>query len=507
MGRKSGILLPISSLPSDYGIGSFSKEAYEFVDFLEKAGQSYWQILPLGQTGYGDSPYQSFSTFAGNPYFIDLDDLIGEGYISREDVSCLYFGSSSSYVDYAEMYKNRYIILRKAYDNSPFSLSMVNRQESPEGREKQEAFEEFIRDNRDWLTDYALYRAVKREQGNTSYIEWEDPIRLRDPEAMRTYREKLADEIRFVEFQQYLFYTQWMALKDYANGKGIEIIGDLPIYVAFDSADTWSHPELFEFDEKGFPTVVAGVPPDAFSATGQLWGNPIYKWDYHKKTGYAWWMDRLSYAFKLYDVVRIDHFRGFDEYFAIPYGAETALEGEWRPGPGAELFKVMEENFGKKSIIAEDLGILTPGVYKLLEDTGYPGMKVLQFAFDGGSANEYLPHNHVKNTFVYTGTHDNDTTMGWYKSQDDWHRAYICRYLGVRDGNFRTLDMIRSAMMSVADTVVIPMQDYLEKGSEARINTPSTLGDNWKWRLERGDLQDSLAYEIRDLTGLYDRLK
>ena len=507
MGRKSGILLPISSLPSDYGIGSFSKEAYEFVDFLEKAGQSYWQILPLGQTGYGDSPYQSFSTFAGNPYFIDLDALIGEGYISREDVSCLYFGSSSSYVDYAEMYKNRYIILRKAYDNSPFSLSMVNRQESPEGREKQEAFEEFIRDNRDWLTDYALYRAVKREQGNTSYIEWEDPIRLRDPEAMRTYREKLADEIRFVEFQQYLFYTQWMALKDYANGKGIEIIGDLPIYVAFDSADTWSHPELFEFDEKGFPTVVAGVPPDAFSATGQLWGNPIYRWDYHKKTGYAWWMDRLSYAFKLYDVVRIDHFRGFDEYYTIPYGADTAMEGEWRPGPGAELFRVMEERFGRKKIIAEDLGILTPGVYKLLEDTGYPGMKVLQFAFDGGSGNEYLPHSHVKNTFVYTGTHDNDTTLGWYYSQDDWHKAYICRYLGVRDGSFRSLDMIRAAMMSVADTAIIPMQDYLEKGSEARINTPSTLGDNWKWRLDRGDLQDALAYEIRDLTGLYGRLR
>ena len=507
MGRKSGILLPISSLPSDYGIGSFSKEAYEFVDFLEKAGQSYWQILPLGQTGYGDSPYQSFSTFAGNPYFIDLDDLIGEGYISREDVSCLYFGSISAYVDYAEMYKNRYIILRKAYDNSPFSLSAVNRQESPEGREKQEAFENFIRDNRDWLTDYALYRAVKRDLGNTSYIEWEDPIRLRHPEAMRTYAEKLADDIRFVEFQQYIFYTQWIKLKEYANGKGIEIIGDLPIYVAFDSADTWSHPELFEFDEKGFPTVVAGVPPDAFSATGQLWGNPIYKWDYHKKTGYAWWMDRLSYAFKLYDVVRIDHFRGFDEYYAIPYGAETALEGEWRPGPGAELFKVMEEKFGKKNIIAEDLGILTPGVYKLLEDTGYPGMKVLQFAFDGGSSNEYLPHCHVKNSFVYTGTHDNDTTLGWFGALDDWHKGYICRYLGVRDGNFRARDMVRAAMMSIADTAVIPMQDYLEKGSEARINIPSTLGDNWKWRLDRGDLRDALAYEIRDLTGLYGRLR
>ncbi len=507
MGRKSGILLPISSLPSDYGIGSFSKEAYEFVDFLEKAGQSYWQILPLGQTGYGDSPYQSFSTFAGNPYFIDLDALAAEGYISREDVSCLYFGSSPSYVDYAEIYKNRYIILRKAYDNSPYCLSMTNRPESPEDREKQQAFEEFIRDNRDWLTDYALYRAVKREMGNTSYIEWDDPIRLRDPEAMRTYREKLSDEIRFVEFQQYLFYTQWTALKEYANGKGIEIIGDLPIYVAFDSADTWSHPELFEFDEKGFPTVVAGVPPDAFSATGQLWGNPIYRWDYHKKTGYAWWMDRLAYAFKLYDVVRIDHFRGFDEYYAIPYGAETAMEGEWRPGPGAELFKVMEERFGRKRIIAEDLGILTPGVYKLLEDTGYPGMKVLQFAFDGGSHNEYLPHSHVKNTFVYTGTHDNDTTLGWYLSQDDWHKAYICRYLGVKEGNFRTMDMIRAAMMSVADTVIIPMQDYLEKGSEARINTPSTLGDNWKWRLGRDELQDALADEIRDLTGLYGRLK
>ena len=520
MGRKSGILLPISSLPSDYGIGSFSKEAYEFVDFLEKAGQSYWQILPLGQTGYGDSPYQSFSTFAGNPYFIDLDDLIGEGYISREDVSCLYFGSISAYVDYAEMYKNRYIILRKAYDNSPFSLSMVNGQESPEGREKQEAFEEFIRDNRDWLTDYALYRAVKREQGNTSYIEWEDSIRLRDPEAMRTYREKLADEIRFVEFQQYLFYTQWMALKDYANGKGIEIIGDLPIYVAFDSADTWSHPELFEFDEKGFPTVVAGVPPDAFSATGQLWGNPIYKWDYHKKTGYAWWMDRLSYAFSLYDVVRIDHFRGFDEYYAIPYGAETALEGEWRPGPGAELFKVMEENFGKKSIIAEDLGILTPGVYKLLEDTGYPGMKVLQFAFDTGEENIYLPSNYRdENCVVYTGTHDNDTTLGWYEKAEDWKKRFLTWYLREKsDTSFAGADhgdllspgdavrgMIELAHSSRAKLSIIPMQDYLMLGSDARTNVPGVGDGNWRWQMRKDAFTREIIDDIVRMCSAYDR--
>ena len=506
MGRSSGILLPISSLPSDYGIGSFSKEAYAFVDFLEKAGQSYWQILPLGQTGYGDSPYQSFSTFAGNPYFIDLEALIDAGYISREDTASLHFGSSSRYVDYHEMYYNRYRVLALAYQNSPYALKNRRKWTDQEEQEKQEAFEAFIVKNREWLGDYALYRAVKRELGNTSYIEWEDEIRLRKPEAMQAYRDRLADDIRFVEFQQYIFYTQWMNLKHYANEKGIRIIGDLPIYVAFDSADTWSHPELFEFDEKGFPTLVAGVPPDAFSATGQLWGNPIYKWDYHKKTGYAWWMNRLEYAFELYDVVRIDHFRGFDEYYTIAYGAETALEGKWLPGPGAELFRVMEERFGKKEIIAEDLGILTPSVYKLLEDTGYPGMKVLQFAFDGGSSNEYLPQNHVKNSFVYTGTHDNDTTMGWFGIQDQWHKDYICRYLGIRGGDFHARDMIRAAMMSVADTAVIPMQDYLEIGSEGRINTPSTLGDNWKWRLGREDLTDALAWEIREMTGLYDRL-
>ena len=507
MGRSSGILLPISSLPSDYGIGSFSKEAYDFVDFLEKAGQSYWQILPLGQTGYGDSPYQSFSTFAGNPYFIDLEALVEAGYISREETAALYFGSSSRYVDYQEMYKNRYQILARAYQNSPYALKNRRKWENEEEQEKQEAFEAFIVENRDWLGDYALYRAVKRDLGNSSYIEWEDEIRLRRPEAMQAYRDRLADDIRFVEFQQYLFYTQWMDLKHYANEKGIRIIGDLPIYVAFDSADTWSHPELFEFDEKGFPTLVAGVPPDAFSATGQLWGNPIYRWDYHKKTDYAWWMNRLGYAFELYDVVRIDHFRGFDEYYTIPYGAETALKGEWLPGPGAALFKVMEERFGKKEIIAEDLGILTPSVYKLLKDTGYPGMKVLQFAFDGGNSNEYLPHNHVKNSFVYTGTHDNDTTMGWYQSQDSWHRDYIRRYLGVAGQEFKARDLIRAAMMSVADTAIIPMQDYLEVGSEGRINTPSTLGDNWKWRLGREDLKDSLAWEIREMTETYDRLR
>lgn len=503
--RKCGVLLPVASLPSRYGIGSFSKEAYEFVDFLAAGGQSYWQILPLGQTGYGDSPYQSFSTFAGNPYFIDLDALVDAGYLNSSDLEGVDFGSDPEKIDYEKEYTNRYPILKKAYENSPFALNPKEAWKSEAYDADRAAFESFIEKNTYWLPDYALYSAVKAAQGGRAYIEWDEDIRLRKPEAMKAYAEKYADEVRSVEFQQFLFVQQWLALKKYANEKGIEIIGDIPIYVAFDSADTWSHPELFEFDKKGYPTVVAGCPPDGFSATGQLWGNPIYRWSYHKQTGYDWWVRRIANCFKLYDVVRIDHFRGFDEYWAIPYGDKTAENGEWRPGPGFELFQTIREKLGKKNIIAEDLGFLTPSVIRLVKKTGYPGMKVLQFAFDSREDSDYLPHNYPVNCVVYTGTHDNETMRGWYDHVNRKDRKFAKEYVGVRSEETAAWSFIRAAFASVAATAIIPMQDYLNLGDEARINTPSTLGGNWEWRMLPGADSSELSGKILRLSQVFGR--
>ncbi len=490
--RKGGILLPVSSIPSKYGIGTFSKEAYEFVDFLERAGQSFWQILPLGPTGYGDSPYQSFSTFAGNPYYIDLEELIKKGWLTKEECDACDFGSDDGYVDYEKIYLSRFRILKIAYERS-------NIKEDKE-------FGKFKEDNAAWLEDYALYMAVKNSFHGISWIEWEEDIRLRKPEAMKAYKEKFADEIEFYQFQQFVFAVQWLALKAYANKKKISIIGDIPIYVAFDSADTWANPELFQLDESCTPTGVAGCPPDSFSATGQLWGNPLYKWEYHKETGYEWWMQRISYCYRLYDVVRIDHFRGFDEYYFIPYGDTTAEFGHWEKGPGYDIFKVMKEKIGKKPVIAEDLGFLTPSVISLVKKTGYPGMKILQFAFDSREESDYLPHNYSNNSVVYTGTHDNDTTMGWYGSLNRQDKAFAKRYLNIKAKKEIYWEFIRAALSSVADTAIIPVQDYLGLGSEARVNMPSTLGNNWKWRLRDGQLDDSLAERIREITKLYGRI-
>lgn len=492
--RKSGILLPVSSLPSAYGIGCFSREAYEFIDKLKTAGQSYWQILPLGPTSYGDSPYQSFSSFAGNPYFISLDDLVEEGYLTREDCTSCDFGDNEEYVDYEKLYKNRFLLLRKAYENSHI--------------QDKEEFQAFVRENKDWLDNYALYMAVKAHFDNTCWVEWDEDIKLRKPEALKKYQKEFADEIGFYQFQQYLFAKQWKALKAYANQNGIKIIGDIPIYVAFDSSDAWANPELFQFDENCNPIAVAGCPPDGFSATGQLWGNPLYRWEYHKETGYAWWLNRLKATFEKYDVLRIDHFRGFDEYYAIPYGEPTAENGKWEPGPGYDLFKTMKEVLGKKEIIAEDLGFLTPSVLKLVKKTGYPGMKVLQFAFDSREESDYLPHNYTKNCVVYTGTHDNDTTEGWFKALSARDRRFCRRYLDMKGrgrGRIHTV-LIRTALASVADTAIIPMQDYLGLDSRARINTPSTLGNNWKWRMKADAFTGELAEEIRKITKLYGRL-
>ncbi len=490
--RKGGVLLPVSSIPSKYGIGTFSKQAYEFVDFLERAGQSFWQILPLGPTGYGDSPYQSFSTFAGNPYYIDLEELIKKGWLTKEECDACDFGSDDGYVDYEKIYLSRFRILKIAYERS-------NIKEDKE-------FGEFKEDNAAWLEDYALYMAVKNSFHGISWIEWEKDIRLRKPEAMKAYKEKFADEIEFYQFQQFVFAVQWLALKAYANKKKISIIGDIPIYVAFDSADTWANPELFQLDESCTPTGVAGCPPDSFSATGQLWGNPLYKWEYHKETGYEWWMQRISYCYRLYDVVRIDHFRGFDEYYFIPYGDTTAEFGHWEKGPGYDIFKVMKEKIGKKPVIAEDLGFLTPSVISLVKKTGYPGMKILQFAFDSREESDYLPHNYSNNSVVYTGTHDNDTTMGWYGSLNRQDKAFAKRYLNIKAKKEIYWEFIRAALSSVADTAIIPVQDYLGLGSEARVNMPSTLGNNWKWRLRDGQLDDSLAERIREITKLYGRI-
>lgn len=490
--RKSGVLLPLSSIPSKYGIGTISKKAYEFVDLLVKAGQRYWQILPLGPTGYGDSPYQSFSTFAGNPYFIDLEDLVDKGWITKKICDSYDFGDNIQYIDYEKMYLSRFKILKKAFLNSKI--------------ESKKEYQLYIEENSFWLDNYALYMAVKKSFKGKSWIEWDEDIKLRKRSAIDIYTAQFEEDISFYKFQQYVFHIQWIALKEYANKNNVEIIGDIPIYVAFDSADTWSNPELFQLDANCNPIGVAGCPPDAFSSTGQLWGNPLYNWEYHKKTNYAWWIERISFCFEIYDVVRIDHFRGFDEYYSIPYGDPTAEFGSWKKGPGFDIFKTMKEALGEKAVIAEDLGFLTPSVISLVKKTGYPGMKILQFAFDSREDSDYLPHNYDKNCVVYTGTHDNDTTRGWYKSFAKEDREFAKRYLNIKSNRNIQMRFVIAALSSVADTAIIPMQDYLGSGSEARINTPSTLGNNWKWRMVDGEFTEELASQMYTLSKLYGRI-
>ncbi len=490
--RKCGVLMPISSLPSRFGIGGFSKEAYDFVDFLAAGGQSLWQILPLGPTGYGDSPYQSFSTFAGNPYYISLDKLIEDGLLTEQECEDCDYGNHPEYVNYEKIYYTRFKLLRMAFDRADITQN--------------EAYQSFVEENKEWLKDYAMYMAIKDSKKGISWIEWEEDIKLRRPEAMAHYENALRDDINFYCYQQYLFATQWTALKAYANKKGVDIVGDIPIYVAFDSADTWANPELFQLDEENIPTAVAGCPPDAFSATGQLWGNPLYRWDYHEQTGFAWWIRRLSYCFKIYDMVRIDHFRGFDEYWAIPYGDETAENGKWEKGPGYALFDAMKKALGNRPVIAEDLGFLTPSVLKLVKKTGYPGMKILQFAFDPREESDYLPHNYPTNSVVYTGTHDNDTVNGWISALSRKDLAFAKKYIGVKRTSDICSHLIRVALASVSDTAIIPLQDYLELGSEARINTPSTLGGNWEWRVKAEACTPELSARMLELAQIYGRI-
>ena len=497
MERSAGILLAISSLPSKYGIGSFSKEAYRFVDWLRSAHQSYWQILPMGPTGYGDSPYQSFSTFAGNPYFIDLDTLVDQGLLTDRECREIDWGDDGRYVDYRTIYEGRYPILRKSYERWKMTDSME--------------FSMFMDENKEWIYDYSLFMAVKDSLGGIPWTEWPQDIRNRQPDAVQQMQIKLADEIHFQQYMQYLFYTQWNALKSYANKNHIRIIGDIPIYVAMDSADVWAHPELFRLDEDRRPYEVAGCPPDGFSETGQLWGNPIYDWELNRQTGYSWWIARMSHSYKLYVVVRIDHFRGFDEYYAIPYGEETAVNGKWKKGPGMDLFRNIEKALGKRDVIAEDLGFVTDSVRKLVHDSGFPGMKVVEFAFDvrdTGAASDYLPHNYIRNCVVYTGTHDNETLAGWYRELKKEDKKFALRYMGRKklSVNEAVWEIIRLAQSSVADTCIIPIQDYLCLGNEARINHPSTLGGNWIWRLHRDEISKKLVKKIRRMTELYCRI-
>ncbi len=486
--------MAVSSLPGKYGIGCFSKEAYKFVDDLKEAGQSLWQILPLGPTSYGDSPYQSFSTFAGNPYFIDPETLIDRKWLTRKECESYDWGRDEKRVDYAKIYASRFRLLRKAYKRSGISSD--------------KGFVSYVKSNAYWLPDYALFMALKDAHGGRSWETWEKGLRVREKSVMEKARQKYAADIEFYEFLQYEFSLEWKQLKKYANRNGIEIVGDIPIYVAFDSADTWANPGLFEFDDELQPIAVAGCPPDAFSADGQLWGNPLYRWDVHRRSGYDWWMKRLKNCFKLYDIVRIDHFRGFDAYYRIPYPAESARHGSWVKGPGYGFFDTMKKKLGEKQVIAEDLGFLTASVLRLVKRTGYPGMKVLQFAFDPREESDYLPQNYVKNSVVYTGTHDNDTTLSWYYDISARDRRFAAEYLNipkdVKDADIPWY-FIRAAFASVSDTAVIPMQDILSLPHYARMNHPSTVGGNWEWRMKPGAFNTSKKSRLKKLTALYSR--
>lgn len=489
--RSCGILMPIFSLPSKYGIGTLGKEAIRFVDFLEKAGQSYWQILPLNPTNYGDSPYQSFSSFAGNPYFVDIEELIKENLLTETQAKSFDFGDDIEKIDYGKLYTSRLKLLRLAFKKF----------------DSNDKYIKFKEENAFWLDDYALFMALKNAHQDKPWQTWEKELKIREASALSDAVIKYSNDIEFYKFVQFKFDEQWKKLKAYANKKGVSIIGDIPIYVALDSADVWANPKQFLLDEDLVPTVVAGCPPDAFSDEGQLWGNPIYDWSEMKNDGYSWWKKYLGNALRRYDLTRIDHFRGFESYYTIPFGETTAKKGKWVKGPDTELFDAFKKEFGEKlPIIAEDLGYLTPEVLKMLESTAFPGMKVLQFAFDPSLSSDYLPHNFHKNCVVYTGTHDNDTILGWLESASKTEVMLAKRYLNCQTANGFNWAMMRSALMSVADTCILMITDIIGLGSEARINTPSTVGGNWQWRIKGECINDWLAEVIFNNTEIYGRL-
>ena len=489
--RASGILMHISSLPGPGGIGTMGKSAYEFVDFLEAAGQKYWQLLPLCPTGYGDSPYQSFSTFAGNHYFIDLEYLIDEGLLTRDEVDAVTWCRGPEKVDYGALYENRCRVLRRAYERFV----------------PDEAYRAFLRENQSWLPDYSLFMALKEAYPGGDWLAWPKGLRLREPEALAEARETYEKEIDFHCFLQYLFHCQWETLRAYAKGKGIGIIGDVPIYVPLDSADVWANYELFQLDADRRPKLVAGVPPDGFTADGQLWGNPLYDWEKLKSTGYDWWLRRLGAAANMYDVVRLDHFRGFESYWAVPAEDDTAKNGHWLPGPGWDFVGTLREKLPELRFIAEDLGYLTPEVKKLQKDSGYPGMKVLEFAFDSREPSDYLPHRYTPNSVCYLGTHDNMTMQQWFDEADEDDVAYAKEYMGLNEEEGYVWGMLRGGMSSVSETFVAQMQDYIGLGARGRMNFPGTLSDaNWTWRAKAEDFTPELAARIRAMTKLYGRI-
>lgn len=498
--RSSGILMHISSLPSEYGIGDFGKKAYEFVDFLEASEQKLWQVLPMGPTGYGDSPYQSFSTYAGNPYFIDIEDLYNLGYLEDNDLNYMKEINYDDNLDYEQLYERKTKILQKAYKN----FIKDNK------KEIKEEFENFKAKNSWWLGNYSLYMALKLKFNGKSWQDWAKDYKYKNTKKI-IIDEELKKNIDYFSFVQYTFYKQWFKLKEYANSKGIKIIGDIPIFVATDSADTWANSDIFQFDKYKRPKRVAGCPPDYFSKTGQLWGNVLYDWNKIKKSGYQWWIKRIEYSFKIYDIVRIDHFRGFEAYWSISAKDETAIKGHWEKGPGLEFFRVLERRIGKKPIIAEDLGLLTDGVRKLLKRSGFPGMKILEFAFDSNDS-DYLPHKYEKNSVAYTGTHDNNTVEGWYKGVTPevkyYCDEYLKKYLTEKNSNYWdpiNWRFINAIWASKANIAIVQMQDLLGLGEDSRMNAPSTLGKNWKWRLKSYELSQEIANKLKDVTRKFNR--
>jgi 4-alpha-glucanotransferase len=492
MKRSCGIVMPIYALPSPYGIGTLGQAAYDFVDFLAQSGQSWWQMLPVGPTSYGDSPYQSFSAYAGNPYFVDLEFLCRDGLLTAQDIDGLDWGKEPTRVNYGAIYQHRFQILKKAMETG------WNRDA--------DKISAFVEENRHWLPDYALFMALKRHFGMQSWTQWEDEdIRLRRPEAVERYRAALDEDIRLFTYIQYLFFQQWDALRGYAKKNGIGIIGDMPIYVAMDSADVWAEPKCFQLDEGNVPAEVAGVPPDFFSEDGQLWGNPLYDWEGMKADGYRWWMRRVEGASKLYDVIRIDHFRGFESYWAVPYGETSAKNGRWVKGPGMDLVGKLTKEFPQIQFIAEDLGYLTQEVRQLVADSGLPGMKILEFAFDCREPGNYFPHTYLPNSVCYTGTHDNAPIMAWKEeaAPEDIHTAI--QYLGLGEEEGFQWGMLRGGLSCVSDLFLAQMQDYLGLGMDSRTNTPGRLGNNWQWRMEQGQITPELIQKMAQTVRLYGR--
>ena len=490
--RSSGVLMHITSLPGQFGIGTFGKSAYDFVDFLEETKQTYWQILPLTTTSYGDSPYQSFSAVAGNLNLIDFSLLTEAGLLEESDYSNVNFGDNPEKIDYALLFEARRPILEKAVANTSKNSKVLAE------------IEKFEAENSSWLADYAEYMAIKESFGYKSFIHWDEDIKKGEEAAREKYRTELQDSIRYYTVTQYFFFKQWLALKEYANGKGIKIIGDMPIYVSADSVEMWTMPELFKVDENNEPLYVAGCPADDFSPTGQLWGNPIYDWEKHKEQGFSWWIYRVQESFKIYDVLRIDHFKGFSDFWQIDKDAENAVNGTWEAGPGIELFQKIKEQLGDLPIVAENLGFIDAKAEKLLDDSRYPGMKILQFAFPGED-NLDRPHHYTQNSVAYTGTHDNDVVNGWYEKLSESERELVSEYLNRRDDEKITEAMIRGIYSSVSDYAIVTMQDLLDKDATSRMNVPSTVGGNWEWRMLAEDLTEERKEFLRNITVRYSR--